>query len=603
AIGVGAAVAVLAVVGVAGYLLWPRGENVAAQGDDATVASAEGTREAAPAGSSPEAPALTVDEEAIVAEFRRLAGQQRGTTPEQWMAAMQKFAADHNMTVEEVLAVVEKGRLAREAANRVEKKWQPLEIGRGPATAWPGQASVSVPPGFTGAEFRTPKVQAPFVLSGATTLDGVERHVFDLNASEPIGRWIGETPFSLHEQVSPDGQLMCAPDGVVLNVLRAADGEPVQQISSPDIHHVALLAFIDPQHLLVLTPLTAERTTDKTRRCLVFDATTGAEVSRFEREFDFVGDDKVSCSPDGRYLSATGRGKSIEVVEIASGEQVCALDLDPEGMKFGQLKGVSFSPDGRWIGVLEELALKAMRLYLIDTSSGELTRTIDLYGSTTTLGAIQADPIAWFPDGRFLLIGKTLGVDTATGRRVWQASGRQSGAWSARVPIDGGLLYQVNEDGASKLVTLPIDFDRIASTQQSWPSDAALAPGMTVSVTVDLSAGGLETIHEVVAAGLTAMLEGQGLTVAETAEKTLSVDMRDGAVAIAWKNGEQTLWESVATDDTALVALLGHMRGKTLEQALGSEGLARLQAYSVPYFVSADGEWTLPVVDEIRHGE
>ncbi|REJ83186.1 MAG: hypothetical protein DWQ29_12685, partial [Planctomycetota bacterium] len=66
AIGVGAAVAVLAVVGVAGYLLWPQGENVAAQGDDATVASAEGTREAAPAGSSPEAPALTVDEEAIV---------------------------------------------------------------------------------------------------------------------------------------------------------------------------------------------------------------------------------------------------------------------------------------------------------------------------------------------------------------------------------------------------------------------------------------------------------------------------------------------------------------------------------------------------------
>jgi hypothetical protein len=229
----------------------------------------------------------------------------------------------------------------------------------------------------------------------------------------------------------------------------------------------------------------------------------------------------------------------------------------------------------------------------------------DLYGGTTSLGApleLQlTDPLIWFPDGRNLLIGKIVAVDTATGRRVWQARGQQSGNQTARLPTNGGLIYQVNTKETTQLVMLPIDFSRIASTQAAWPSDAALSPGTPVSIAVNLAAGGLQDVNEVVKSGLQLKLERLGFEVVDGADRVLNVGIQEGSVAFKWTNGGDTLWESVATADTAMVAQLGHLKGHPPEQAIGMEGVIKVQAYPIPYFIAGDRQWTLPIIDQINH--
>src|SRR5690606_4912372 len=108
---------------------------------------------------------------------------------------------------------------------------------------------------------------------------------------------------------------------------------------------------------------------------------------------------------------------------------------------------------------------------------------------------------------RHLFISGLAVIDVETGRRVWQAQGQQRGNGTARIPTRRGLLSQVNSKDASRLTDLPIDFERITSTQSSWPSDALLAPGMPASVEVDLSGANLQELEPVLQTALQNKLE------------------------------------------------------------------------------------------------
>ena len=610
----GIAAAAVVVVGVIGYQFLPKGdaEKVAGEGGLSATSGAEsGGQNGAALSSSGEnardASPVTDDEAVILSDFRQMMRSQVKESPAQRKAAMDKFAADRNMTPEDVLAIAEKDRQARTIASRVDSNWKPLQISStGPR--WPASTDVNVTAATAGALYRIPQVRTPFVLASATGSGGTQRRVFDLTQQKIIGEWTNKIIPNHMERVSPNGRLVALQEGfsapITLHIVDVESGEIKTQITSPDIHKISTLAFTNSQHLLIITTLSSERTRDKTRRCLIFDATTGMEASRFERELHFVGNEEFSLSPDGRYLLMSGKGKSIEVVEVATGEQVCAIDLASEGIEFGQIHSVAFSPDGRKIAVLEQRPLVALRLYVIDAGTGDIAQKADLYGATTNIGAPlelqQSEPLVWFLDSRYFLIGKLLAVDSSTGRRVWHAQGQQIGNSTFRLPAQAGLLYQVNSSDSSELVPLPIDFDRVAATQSAWPADAALSPAMTVSVSVDLSAAGLDEVAEPVATGMKAKLQRLGFTVADNSDRTLTIGMQDGAVSFTWRSGSDILWQSVATSDSAMVPQLGHLKGKTLERAVSSEGIVKLQAYPVPYFIANDG-WTLPIVDRIEH--
>ena len=595
--GLGAIIAVAAgavvVLGIIAFLIIPRNRE-APDGADAA-----GAKPATKTGGA--APPLSADERVVFDEFQKLMQGLTNASPEERKAATDKFAADRNLSPADVLAILKKNREAREAAKRVDGKWQSLSFGTTSLT-WPTQAEISVPADYAPL-MSLPELQTPYLLTSVTVTGGVERRVFDLTSSREIGHWTNRIVAGHTEQVSPDGQLVCLQESSAppkLQIVDAKSGQTVQEIASPDLFRAAHVAFIGPKQLLVLTPRTAERGPDKTQRCLFFDASTGKETHRFEREFQFAGADQIAISPNGKYLLAKGKEKSIEILESTTGAQLCALDLKNEGFQFGQIHSVAFSPDGKQIAVLEQQPLVALRLYLIDPATGAISRKVDLHGGPTSLGAPREmelkQPLVWFPNGRYVLIGKLLAVDITTGRRVWQAQGPQS----TRFPSNGGLLYQVNAAKSSRLVTLPIDFSRIASTQAAWPSDAALSPGMKVSVAVDLSAGGLQELNDIVSAGMQSLLKELGFEVVNAADRLLTISLQDGAVAFKWTRGGEVLWESVAQSDTAMLPQLGHLKGQTRERALNMEGIIKLQAYPVPYFIAGDRQWTLPVIDKLN---
>jgi hypothetical protein len=588
---------VLIGVGVGVYVLLPFGGGAGGAGDDGATESAAA------------AEALSTDEQALLADFHKMVASQPGqSSPEQRKAAFEAFAAEHNVTTDEMLALAQKAQAVHAAANRVDAKWQPLDVTPPATPAWPARVRVNIPKGFGEPWLKVTTVRTPFALASATAQGGSMRHVINLATSQSVGSWLNATGYNLNEQVSPDGKLVLLQEGtkapVSLQVVDAAGGKTLQTISSPDILLARVVAFVTPQQIVVFSP--AGQSREQGIRVLLFDATTGQEVARHERAYEFAGDDQVSFSPDGRYLAAKGKGKSIEVCEIDSGKQVGAVDLAGAGMEHGTVYAVAFAPDGKKIAVLEQKPLTNLCVHIVDCATGEVTRGGDLDGGTTSLGGIRElqldEPLAWFPDSRHVLICKLAAIDTTTGRRVWQARGDQSGPNQMRIPSTGGVLYQVNGEQGATLETAPIDFARIASTQQSWPTDAALAPGMSVSVAVDLSAGGLQSLNDIVATAVRSKLEQQGFAVSEGADRVLSIGVKDGSVAFAWTGADgQPLWEWTATDDSALLSLLGHLKDYTPERALAAEGIAKLLSKPIPWFIAADG-WTLPAISQINHG-
>jgi len=598
----------LAVVAVAigGYVMFAGG------GGDAGNAGAAG--DVAGGGATEAPPPLSADEEVVLREYQEMVRAHiREKTPiEQRKTELDALAKRHNMTATEVMEISKQDREARKAANRVATSWQPLQLGRIPAANWPTDVNVSVPVGNSAAVMSVPQLRTPYLLASASGSPEASRSVFDLSNSQQIGSWTKKLVPSGNEQLSRDGKLVCLQEGfkppIRLHVVDAASGNTVQTISSPDIHRVAVLAFVGPKQLFVMTPPTAERSRSKAIHCLTFDATSGQEVSRFEREFAFSGKDKMSLTPDGKYLVAAGRGKSIEVIQLADGKTVCELDLQNEGIEFGQIHSVAVSHDGQQIAVLEQKPLTALRLYIVDSANGTITKKIDLYGGINAQGgALETqndDPLLWFPDGRHVLIGRIVAVDLKTGRRVWHARGKQVGNYNFRLPTRDGVLYQVNAEKSSSLVSSPIDFARISAAQSSPPADAILAPGATVGVSVDLAAAGLESLNDIATQALQQKLEGQGFTVAATADIALHVRPEGEFLRFAWTSGDgsQTYWESVSEGNSAMLSLLGHQVDKEPARALASEGIARLLAYPTPWLITADG-WSVPVVADLDHGK
>jgi hypothetical protein len=591
---------VLIGAGIGGYLLFLGGSG---EGGGQQTADSD----AAPA---PQIEPLSSSEQTVLEDFRQMVRtQSSSTTSEQRMAAMQALADKHGMTPQDVMAIVNKDSENRKAANKVDTTWQPFAIVPPASPAWPSRVQVSVAKGYGAPTLRVPATGTPFLLASQSASGGAARDVLNLANSQSIGSWQHELVVSGNEQLSPDGRHVLLLQGInppiALHIVDAASGRTLQQITSPDILQVRYITLLPGNQLVVFSPSSQNR--DRTYRVMVFDAATGKELSRFEREFHFAGDDQIACSPDGRYLVATGRGKSIEVCEVSTGKQICALEMAGEVMQFGALKSVAFSPDGRQIGVLEEQPGRALRLHMVECATGKISRKIDLYGSTTTLGGtgeMQLNrPLVWFPDNRHVLIANLIVVDTTTGRHIWQAQGKQSGVGNLRHPTTGGVLYQVNGETTTTLETSPIDFARTAAVQQSWPSDASLAPGMSVSIDVELSGGGLQNLNEVVMTAIAGKIEGQGFEVARGAGPVLQVRIEGGLMAFAWIGaGGRPLWETVAANSELVVIHLGHARDDTADRVATSEGITRLLAWPTPWFIAADGQGTLPMIARIDHG-
>jgi hypothetical protein len=133
--------AVLAGVGVGGYLLFSGGDR------DVALES------------------LSVDEQAVVEDVRQMVRAHSDSTPEQREAAMASLAAEHQMTPEDVRDIVGKYRQAQQSAAAVETNWKPLSIAPGTHPAWPTEVQISLPTDGADTQLQIPAIPAPFLIA------------------------------------------------------------------------------------------------------------------------------------------------------------------------------------------------------------------------------------------------------------------------------------------------------------------------------------------------------------------------------------------------------------------------------------------------------
>src|SRR5262249_8901591 len=136
---------------------------------------------------------------------------------------------------------------------------------------------------------------------------------------------------------SPDGQWIASGswDGTV-RLWDALTGDACAVLRHPGVVRVRALAFSPDSSWLVAGG-------DEDNRLRLWDVATGT----LRKEIQGPGGRTlaVAVCPDGAQIAARNWAGNLSVRDVASGRQVASVQLGGEG----QMKGLAFSPDGRWL--------------------------------------------------------------------------------------------------------------------------------------------------------------------------------------------------------------------------------------------------------------
>jgi WD40 repeat protein len=130
----------------------------------------------------------------------------------------------------------------------------------------------------------------------------------------------------------------------------------------------------------------------------------------------------VAVSPDGRTLaSAHGNRRAVRLWDVATGRTV--RELVPPAGATGDLAGVGFHPDGRWVAA----GVPGVGLTLWDVATGAEVRTV---GGVFSPSNLEPREIRFAGPDALVAVCQTDGVglfDPATGREAWATRGTRPG--------------------------------------------------------------------------------------------------------------------------------------------------------------------------------
>jgi RNA polymerase sigma factor (sigma-70 family) len=185
------------------------------------------------------------------------------------------------------------------------------------------------------------------------------------------------------------------------------------------------------------------------RSAVLYDATTGKELLRFEGHTDWV--PHVAFSPDGKTLATGSRDTTARLWDAGGGKELLALKGHT-----GTIEFVAFSPDGRTLAT----ASWDRTVKLWEVATGKERATLEGH-------QLQVLSAAFAPDGRTLVTtsgeakspiaetndkpGEIKVWDLKTRKEIASLSGHKYRVWMARFAPDGKELATVAEDRTIKL--------------------------------------------------------------------------------------------------------------------------------------------------------
>jgi WD40 repeat protein len=306
---------------------------------------------------------------------------------------------------------------------------------------------------------------------GSVSEDGTARiWEADPRASLPVLR--GHSKSVSPVAYSPDGQWIASGgwDGTV-RLWDALTGDACADLRHPGI--VRSLAFSPDSSWLVSGG-------DGDDRLRLWDVATGTRRKEIQGSGARIL--SVAVSPDGTRIAAVDWGGNLSVREVATGLQVASVQLGGAG----QMKGLAFSPDGRWLaGTTPEfnVDLWDARTYRLSAqltghtgevfhvtfsrdgrrlASASLDRTVRVWdvekGDSQAILRGHTDDVftaAFHPSGmRLATAGRDRAVwlwDLARGEEMARLPGHTSFVWSLAFSPDGATLASGSGDATVRL--------------------------------------------------------------------------------------------------------------------------------------------------------
>jgi WD40 repeat protein len=487
---------------------------------------------------------------------------------------------------------------------------------------WPAQPAIDIPIPRSRGQVVFSATPSPFMVLGMNVSGGESVTVWDLAKQQQAGALQepvqGGDPIAL----SPDGQYLAvrvsdSQHHSKLHLLSFRTGKLVRELECDDAKvRLQSLHFSAPNRLVtqVLGPIR------RGARCAisVWDVASGNRVCDIPVDATYPRD-RVAISPGGRYLATMTADKLLAFDLSAGGLAGKLATKDLLGERLGALLGISFSPDGRQLGIV--LGATNSRLVLLDFCTGQIADQIELAGRPPLSSAYRGRAVEWLGEKGWCLFGSTL-VDRATRRAVWHLDLPTTERPLSRHTLPDGWIAATGPFVNRRLRFVPIPWDKIQASLAAQASNEAalLRPGM--SVTIELTIEKLRfsdteaDTKKKLAGVLQERFQADGISVGDNQPLILKVSYSESAgetlperrgiagpptgrtvhatnvklkLTLAARNGGQVVWEqdvavtphvATAIDKDAVDA---HMHDAILQQVL-----SRVSLLPIPYFVPQD---------------
>ena len=184
-------------------------------------------------------------------------------------------------------------------------------------------------------------------------------------------------------------------------------------------------------------------TRDRDGKIKLFDLMTGEEIRTLLGEYPkYV--TNISFSYNGKQIAGSSDNRTIRLWDSTNGKLLHTIDTKKPGASNMGVREICFSPDGKWIAVLNHISIR-----LFDTSDGESIKTIE-FGDTF----FRSECMCVSPDGRWIATGGGRNLiklwDAATGKEVRSFKGHSDAVTCVSFNPDGQQIVSGSQDGTVK---------------------------------------------------------------------------------------------------------------------------------------------------------